>query len=91
MKKGAGLNHPTVEVFGDNSEKEGVQFNKVIEEKKLRTQIFAEMAAIDPERALTSMNAWETYVHLTTSRSRSIPFATLEEYLPYRMIDAGEM
>jgi fusicocca-2,10(14)-diene synthase len=49
------------------------------------------MAAIDSKRASTSMKSWATFVQLAASRPRSKPFATLEEYLPYRIIDAGEM
>lgn len=47
--------------------------------------------AIDPERAVTSMKAWATFVELAAARARSRPFETLEDYLPYRIIDAGEM
>lgn len=60
-------------------------------EKQIQSQIFTEMVAIDPERAVTSMKSWATFVQLAASRPRSIPFATLEEYLPYRIVDAGEM
>lgn len=49
------------------------------------------MISIDPERALTAMKSWATFVQLAGARMRSIPFASLEEYLPYRIIDAGEM
>lgn len=92
-EKSIGENHQPVEVLlCDDSEKDNnIESSKDLEVKRLRSQIFAEMAAIDPERAMTSMKAWDKYVQLATSRSRSIPFATLEEYLPYRIIDAGEM
>ena len=59
--------------------------------KRIQSQILAEMIAIDKERALTSMKAWAVFIQLSTSRQRSQPFASLEEYLPYRIIDAGEM
>ncbi|KAH7115076.1 fusicoccadiene synthase [Dendryphion nanum] len=59
-------------------------------EKKLQAQMLGEMMAIDPERAVTSMKAWATFVQLA-SRTRAVPFETLEEYLPGRIIDAGEL
>lgn len=49
------------------------------------------MMAIDPERAQTSMKAWARFIELSSARERYEPFSTLEEYLPYRIIDAGEM
>ena len=60
-------------------------------EKQIQHQILKEMMAIDPERAMTSMKSWETFIKLAASRPRSIPFATLEEYIPYRIMDAGEL
>jgi len=60
-------------------------------EKQMQSQILSEMMAIDPERAVTAMKAWATFVELASARARSQPFATLKEYLPYRIIDAGEM
>ena len=60
-------------------------------EKQIQSQILKKMMAIDPERAITSMKAWATFIQLAAGRPRSVPFATLDEYLPYRIIDAGEM
>ena len=60
-------------------------------EKQIQSQILKEMMAIDPERATTSMRAWATFIQLAASRPRSVPFETLDEYLPYRIIDAGEL
>ncbi|KAL9022391.1 MAG: hypothetical protein Q9185_000432 [Variospora sp. 1 TL-2023] len=59
--------------------------------KRIQSQILSEMAAIDNKRALTSMKSWATFVQLTASRQRSQPFASLKEYLPYRIINAGKM
>ncbi|KAF5713947.1 hypothetical protein FGLOB1_3747 [Fusarium globosum] len=59
-------------------------------EKKLQTQIFSEMMAIDQRRAITTMKAWASFVQLA-SRTRMTPFETLEEYIPARVIDAGEL
>ncbi|KAL1606497.1 hypothetical protein SLS60_003902 [Paraconiothyrium brasiliense] len=63
---------------------------KVRPEKKLQAQILAEMMAIDRTRAVTTMKAWAKFVELA-SRTRSEPFETLDEYLPSRAIDAGEL
>ena len=60
-------------------------------EKRIQSQILSEMMSIDHDRALTSMKAWATFVELAAARARTVPFATLEEYLPYRIVDAGEM
>lgn len=59
-------------------------------EKRLQAQILAEMMAIDRERAITTMKAWATFVQLA-SQTRSAPFDTLKEYIPARVIDAGEL
>lgn len=79
-----------VEVFGDNAEKSDIG-RRHLGQKQIRSQIFAEMTAIDPERTLTFHNLWKKYVHLAVGRSRSKEFASLEEYIHYRMEDAGQL
>ena len=59
--------------------------------KRLWLQILTEMMAIDKERAIVSMKAWLTFIQLASSRDRSEPFGSFEEYLLYRIIDIGEM
>ncbi|EWG53945.1 hypothetical protein FVEG_12269 [Fusarium verticillioides 7600] len=59
-------------------------------EKKLQAQIFLEMMAIDKRRAITTMKAWASFVQ-SASRTRMTSFETLEEYIPARVIDAGEL
>ena len=49
------------------------------------------MMAIDKERGLTTMKSWQKFVQVVAGRQRSEPFASLEEYLPYRISDAGEL
>lgn len=63
--------------------------NKSRPEKRLQAQILKEMIAIDPQRAITSMKAWARFVQLA-SQTRESPFRTLAEYVPARVIDAGE-
>jgi len=79
-----------LKVFGEEVLKQDTQ-KTPRGEKKIQAQILADMASIDRERALTSMKAWADFVQQSSARSRSKPFNTLEEYLPYRIIDAGEM
>jgi hypothetical protein len=59
-------------------------------EKRLQAQIIAEMLAIDPPRAKTTAMAWTRFVQLA-SKTRMKPFGTLQEYIPARVIDAGEL
>ncbi|KAK7935351.1 hypothetical protein PG985_000846 [Apiospora marii] len=59
-------------------------------EKRLQAQIFAEMRKLDPIRAETTMKAWGRFVQLA-SETRARPFNTMEEYVPSRVIDAGEL
>ncbi|MCJ1462660.1 hypothetical protein MMC07_001263 [Pseudocyphellaria aurata] len=78
-----------LDVFGKDLLSDG-QNVRTLGVKKLQSQILAEMMAIDSKRAVTTKKAWTTYIHLASSRPRSAPFASLEEYLPYRINDAGE-
>ncbi|RAH62626.1 fusicoccadiene synthase [Aspergillus piperis CBS 112811] len=57
---------------------------------RLQARVFKEMITIDKPRAITSMKAWSTFLQLA-SRSRACPARTLREYLPMRIIDAGEL
>ena len=59
--------------------------------KQVQSQLLLEMLAIDRERALTTMKAWATFVQEASGRQHNTHFATLEEYIPYRAMDAGEM
>ncbi|KAI4273155.1 MAG: hypothetical protein LQ337_004827 [Flavoplaca oasis] len=58
---------------------------------KIQMQILKKMLALDHERALTSTKAWAKFVQLAAGRQNDVAFATLEEYIPYRMLDVGEM
>ncbi|CAJ2504215.1 Uu.00g116090.m01.CDS01 [Anthostomella pinea] len=59
-------------------------------EKRLQAQLFSEMMAIDAKRAITSMKAWARFVQ-SAARTRSAPFETLDQYMPARAVDAGEL
>ncbi|KAI1735626.1 fusicoccadiene synthase [Xylaria scruposa] len=78
-----------LDAFGDGALDRSVNA-KSGPEKRLQAQMLSEMLALDPERAVTSMKAWAKFVQLA-SRTRSSPFETLDEYVPSRVIDAGEL
>ncbi|KAI1498011.1 isoprenoid synthase domain-containing protein [Biscogniauxia marginata] len=78
-----------LDTFGDNVLDPTVR-PKSRPEKQLQAKVFSEMRAIDSVRAVTSMKAWATFVGLA-ARTRSQPFRTMEEYIPSRIIDAGEL
>lgn len=59
-------------------------------ETRLQSKIFAKMMALDPVRAITSMKAWAKFVQLT-AKARTKQYRSLEEYIPARVIDAGEL
>lgn len=69
---------------------DGGQDADVRPEKRLQAQMLSEMIAIDHQRAITSMKAWARFVQLA-SMTRTAPFETLAEYIPARVIDAGEL
>lgn len=83
-------NRKILEVFGEGALSHDTEC-KATGEKMMQSQILSEMMAIDYERALVSMRSWATFVQLAAARTRTQPFKTLEEYLPYRIMDAGEM
>lgn len=76
-------------VFGEDALKQKVTSSDR-PEKKLQAKMLAEMMAIDATRAVTTMEAWAKFVQLA-SRTRAEPFSTLDEFLPSRAIDAGEL
>lgn len=59
-------------------------------EMRLQSGVFARMVALDPDRAVTSMKAWAKFVQLT-AKARTQQYRSLEEYVPARVIDAGEL
>lgn len=59
-------------------------------EKRLQAQLLRRMMLIDPVRAITTMKAWALFVQLA-SQTRTDGFETMAEYLPKRVVDAGEL
>ncbi|KAL4990612.1 cytochrome P450 [Aspergillus falconensis] len=69
---------------------DGVAGRLHLQAAKLQAQVIREMMAIDPERAITTEKAWAKFLQLAAhSRSRSLH--TLDEFLPCRIVDAGEL
>lgn len=58
---------------------------------QMQSQILHEMIAIDRERALTATKSWAKFVQLAAGRQHNVHFATLEQYIPYRILDIGQM
>ncbi|EGD99956.1 Fusicoccadiene synthase [Trichophyton interdigitale] len=85
-----GQHHDMLDAFGDEKALDQEATSHDGQEKKLQAQILANMVAIDPPRAITAMKAWSKFVQLA-SRTRTRPFDTLKEYIPSRVIDAGEL
>ena len=59
--------------------------------RQIQSQLLQEMVAIDRERALTATESWAKFVQLAAGRQHDIHFASLEQYIPYRILDVGEM
>jgi hypothetical protein len=58
---------------------------------KILAQMFNEMVAIDKPRAMVTAKCWAEFLHLTSSRDRRVKFDTLDDYIPYRVWDVGQM
>lgn len=59
--------------------------------KQMQAQLLLEMIAVDRECALESMRAWAKFLEVGSGRQHAKRFTNLEEYLPYRIMDVGEM
>lgn len=59
--------------------------------RQIQSKMLLEMLAIDRQRALTTMKAWAKFVEIASGRGHHARFTTLDEYIPYRIMDVGEM
>lgn len=57
----------------------------------IQMQMLREMMAIDRERAITSVRAWSQFVEKGSGRQHNETFESLDTYIPYRIVDVGEM
>ncbi|KAM7213319.1 Isoprenoid synthase domain containing protein [Rhypophila decipiens] len=78
-----------VDIFGRGAldRKTGAQTRP---EKRLQAKILSRMMVIDEPRAVTSMKAWSSFVQLA-AQTRKSSFETLDEYIPGRVVDSGEL
>ena len=83
-------NAELLDVFNDRSVLQHGDEHDMRPEKRLQGELLKKMMSIDPVRSVTSMKAWAKFVQLA-SRTRIDHFETLAEYLPSRIIDAGEL
>ncbi|KAM7190054.1 Isoprenoid synthase domain containing protein [Naviculisporaceae sp. PSN 640] len=60
-------------------------------EKLLQAKILKEMMAIDKPRAVTAMKAWASFVQLASQTRAQTIFSSLNEYIPARVVDVGEL
>ncbi|POS74342.1 hypothetical protein DHEL01_v207267 [Diaporthe helianthi] len=72
----------------DNSKKADA---RLAGKKRIQTQLFREMLAIDPVCAKTTMKSWARFVEVGSSRQHETRFVELAKYIPYRIMDVGEM
>ncbi|KIK55682.1 hypothetical protein GYMLUDRAFT_248493 [Collybiopsis luxurians FD-317 M1] len=56
--------------------------------RKMQSQMVLEMLAIDREGAIAIMKSWVGFAEAASNHKE---FATLDEYLPFRLINAGAM
>ncbi|KAH8786022.1 fusicoccadiene synthase [Diaporthe sp. PMI_573] len=76
-------NTGTIDTFTPDTRREG--------KKRIQSQLFLEMLAIDPECAKTTMKSWARFVEVGSSRQHETRFVKLAKYIPYRIMDVGEM
>ena len=60
-------------------------------QRRIQAQLLLDMLAVDRERALTTMKTWATFLETASGRQHATHFHTLEQYIPYRILDVGQM
>lgn len=58
--------------------------------RRMQAKILKEMLAIDKPRALVAMKSWAKFVESASGREHH-EFKTLDEYIPYRSLDVGQL
>lgn len=61
------------------------------EKHQIQSKLLLEVLALDRERALTTMKAWAKFMEIASGRRHHTRYATLDEYIPYRSTDVGEI
>lgn len=74
---------------------EGLQSGKIASPegglKQVQSMLWEEMRQIDEPRAQTAMKAWIEFLQESAGREHEVAHSTLESFLPYRILDVGEM
>ncbi|CZT49095.1 related to Fusicoccadiene synthase [Rhynchosporium secalis] len=95
QREGEVENDDMMEAFHEGSLRGTININdpntKRMNKKKIQAQLLNEMIAIDPKCALITMKAWAKFVEVGSSRQHHTVFTKLDDYLPYRIMDVGEM
>ena len=65
------------------------KLRSVVGSKQIQSKMMLEMLSIDPERANVAIDAWKVMVDTAAKRNKTIPFANMEEYIDYRIVDTG--
>ncbi|PPJ52523.1 hypothetical protein CBER1_10250 [Cercospora berteroae] len=59
--------------------------------KQVQSMLWEEMRQIDEPRAQTAMKAWIEFLKESAGREHEVAHTTLKAFLPYRILDVGEM
>ena len=65
------------------------KLRSVVGSKQIQSKMMLEMLSVDPECANVAIDAWKVMVDTTAKRDKTIPFANMEEYIDYRIVDTG--
>lgn len=57
--------------------------------KQIQSKMLLELLAVDKPCAEVFIDSWKEMVATTASRDKSCLFATLDDYVDYRIIDTG--
>jgi hypothetical protein len=85
------LNDQMLAGFLEGAKKGSIKTSVNSGKKFLQAQMLREMMAIDRPRALVTMKSWASFVELASGRQHFTNFSTLQEYIPYRILDVGKM
>ena len=65
------------------------KLRSVVGSKQIQSKMMLELLSVDPERANVAIDAWRVMVDATSKRDKTIPFANMEDYIDYRIVDTG--
>ena len=65
------------------------QLRSVVGSKQIQSKMMLEMLSVDLECANAVIDAWRVMVDTTSKRAKTTPFTNMEDYIDYRIVDAG--